>query len=159
VETLQSDLVIDAAGNGSLKLEFLKASGRRVPEETRIGVNMRYASALFDHAEIRDNYKFAYTFPNAPEKSRGGLIVPAENGSYQVLLIGRGEDVPPINESEFRISLLDDPSIVSKIEEETPTLQSCLFQVSAPLVFKEKASGGLWRPWPQINSLHSTAVE
>jgi 2-polyprenyl-6-methoxyphenol hydroxylase-like FAD-dependent oxidoreductase len=102
VETLQSDLIIDAAGNGSLTLEFLKASGRSVPEETSIGVNMRYASALFDHAEIRDNYKFAYTFPNAPEKSRGGLIAPAENGSYQVLLIGRGEDIPPINESEFR---------------------------------------------------------
>jgi len=102
VETLQSDLIIDASGNGSLTLDFLKASGRRVPEETSIGVNMRYASALFDRADIRDNYKFAYTFPNAPEESRGGLIAPAENGSYQVLLIGRGEDIPPINESEFR---------------------------------------------------------
>lgn len=29
VETLQSDLIIDASGNGSLTLEFLKASGRR----------------------------------------------------------------------------------------------------------------------------------
>jgi flavin-dependent dehydrogenase len=102
VETLQSDLIIDASGNGSLTLEFLKASGRRAPKETSIGVNMRYASALFDHADIRDNYKFAYTFPNAPEESRGGLIAPAENGSYQVALIGRGEDIPPISESEFR---------------------------------------------------------
>jgi hypothetical protein len=102
METLQSDLIIDASGNGSLTLEFLKASGRRLPEETSIGVNMRYASALFDHADIRDNYKFAYTFPNAPEESRGGLIAPAENGSYQVALIGRGEDIPPISESEFR---------------------------------------------------------
>ena len=102
LETLQSDLIIDASGNGSLTLEFLKASGRRAPEETSIGVNMRYASALFDHVDIRDNYKFAYTFPNAPEESRGGLIAPAENGSYQVALIGRGEDIPPISESEFR---------------------------------------------------------
>jgi len=102
VETLQSDLIIDASGNGSLTLEFLKASGRRVPEETSIGVNMRYASALFDHADIRDNYKTAYAFPNAPEASRGGLILPAENGNYQVVLIGRGEDIPPISEIEFR---------------------------------------------------------
>lgn len=102
VETLQSDLIIDASGSGSLTLEFLKASGRRAPEETSICVNMRYASALFDHADIRGNYKFAYTFPNAPEESRGGLIAPAENGSYQVALIGRGEDIPPISESEFR---------------------------------------------------------
>ena len=74
VETLQSDLIIDASGNGSLTLEFLKASDRRVPEETSIRVNMRYASALFDHADIRDNYKFAYTFPNAPEKVEAALF-------------------------------------------------------------------------------------
>jgi 2-polyprenyl-6-methoxyphenol hydroxylase-like FAD-dependent oxidoreductase len=102
VETLQSDLIIDASGNGSLTLEFLRTSGRRVPGETRIGVNMRYASALFDRVDIRDNYKIAYTFPNAPEESRGGVIMPAENGTYQMVLIGRGEDIPPINESEFR---------------------------------------------------------
>ena len=72
--TLQSDLIIDASGNGSLTLEFLKASDRRVPEETSIRVNMRYASALFDHADIRDNYKFAYTFPNAPEKVEAALF-------------------------------------------------------------------------------------
>jgi flavin-dependent dehydrogenase len=102
VETLQSDLIIDASGNGSLTLEFLKASGRKVPEDTRIGANIRYASALFDYADIRENYKVAYTFPNAPEESRGGLITPAENETYQVVLIGRGEDIPPANESEFR---------------------------------------------------------
>jgi 2-polyprenyl-6-methoxyphenol hydroxylase-like FAD-dependent oxidoreductase len=101
LETLQSDLIIDASGNGSLTLEFLKASGRTLPEETSIGVNMRYASALFDSANIKDNYKIAYTFPDAPEESRGGLIVPAENGTYQVVLVGRGQEIPPITEKEF----------------------------------------------------------
>jgi hypothetical protein len=84
-----------------LTLEFLKASGRSLPEETSIGVNMRYASALFDHADIRDNYKFAYTLPNAPEQSRGGLLAPAENGSYQLALIGRGEDIPRLVKASF----------------------------------------------------------
>jgi 2-polyprenyl-6-methoxyphenol hydroxylase-like FAD-dependent oxidoreductase len=102
LETLQSDLIIDASGNGSLTLEFLKASGRRLPQETSIGVNMRYASALFDHADIKDNYKVAYTLPDAPEGSRGGLIVTAENGTYHVTLIGRRGDIPPTTESEFR---------------------------------------------------------
>jgi flavin-dependent dehydrogenase len=102
LETLQSDLIIDASGNGSLTLEFLKATGRRAPEETSIGVNTRYASAVFDRADIRDNYKIAYTLPNAPEESRGGLILPSENGIYEVVLIGRGDDIPPINDSGFR---------------------------------------------------------
>jgi 2-polyprenyl-6-methoxyphenol hydroxylase-like FAD-dependent oxidoreductase len=102
LETLQSDLIIDASGNGSLTLEFLKASRRRSPEEESIGVNMHYASGLFDRADISDNYKIAFTLPNAPEESRGGLIMPAENGTYQVVLIGRGEEIPPIRESEYR---------------------------------------------------------
>jgi len=102
LEKLQSDLIIDASGNGSLTLEFLKASGRRLPQETSIGVNMRYASALFENADIKDNYKVAYTLPNAPKESRGGVIIPAENGTYQVVLIGRRDDIPPTSESEFR---------------------------------------------------------
>ena len=102
LETLRSDLIIDASGNGSLTLEFLKASRRRSPEEASIGVNMHYSSGLIDRADIRDNYKIAYTLPNAPEESRGGLIMPAENGTHQVVLIGRAEEVPPIKESEFR---------------------------------------------------------
>lgn len=58
--------------------------------DCRIGVNMRYASALFGDVDINDNYKVAYTLPDAPAESRGGLIMPAENKSYQVVLIGRG---------------------------------------------------------------------
>ena len=102
VETLQSDLIIDASGNGSLTLQFLNLSGRRLPEETSIGVNMRYASALFDKADLPDNYKIAYTLPDAPADNRGGLIIPAEKGTCQVVLIGRGKDIPPIDQSGFR---------------------------------------------------------
>jgi flavin-dependent dehydrogenase len=102
LETLQSDLIVDASGNGSLTLEFLKASRRRSPAEESVGVNMHFSSGLFDRVDIRDNYKIAYTLPNAPEESRGGLIMPAENDTYQVVMIGRGEEIPPIEESEYR---------------------------------------------------------
>jgi len=143
VETLQSDLIIDASGNGSLTLEFLKASGRRLPEETSIGVNMRYASALFDHADIKDNYKIAYTLPDAPEESRGGLILPAENGTYQIVLIGRGEDIPPINESEFRRYARDLP---------TPTVYNAIKNARGlteitPYSFSESR----WRHFAQVS--------
>jgi 2-polyprenyl-6-methoxyphenol hydroxylase-like FAD-dependent oxidoreductase len=144
VETLQSDLIIDASGNGSLTLEFLKATGRRLPEETRIGVNMRYASALFDRADIEDNYKIAYTLPDAPEESRGGLILPAENGTYQVVLIGRGEDIPPINESAFRRYARD---------LRTPTIYNAIKQARrlteiAPYSFTESR----WRHFAQVSA-------
>ena len=41
------------------------------------------------------------TFPNAPEQGRAGLILPAENNSNQVILSGRGKDIPPIDGDEF----------------------------------------------------------
>jgi 2-polyprenyl-6-methoxyphenol hydroxylase-like FAD-dependent oxidoreductase len=143
VETLQSDLIIDASGNGSLTLEFLKASGRRLPEETSIGVNMRYASALFAHADITDNYKIAYTFSNAPEESRGGLILPAEKESYRVLLIGRGEDIPPITESEFRryARELWTPTVYNAIKN-----AKCLTEIT-PYSF----TASKWRHFAQVS--------
>jgi 2-polyprenyl-6-methoxyphenol hydroxylase-like FAD-dependent oxidoreductase len=118
LETLKSDLIIDASGNGSLTLEFLKASRRRSPEEASIGINMHYSSGLFDRADIGDNYKIAYTLPDAPEESRGGLLMPAENGAYQLVLIGRGKKVPPIKESEFRsyAQTLRTPTIFNAIK-------------------------------------------
>jgi 2-polyprenyl-6-methoxyphenol hydroxylase-like FAD-dependent oxidoreductase len=101
LERLKSDLIVDASGNGSLTVEFLKSTGRRPPEVTSIGVNMRYASALFENSNLCDDYKIVYTLPDAPEQCRGGLILPTENNSNQVVLIGRGEDIPPIDGNEF----------------------------------------------------------
>jgi 2-polyprenyl-6-methoxyphenol hydroxylase-like FAD-dependent oxidoreductase len=101
-KTLESDLVVDASGNGSLTVQFLKTTDdRRPPAVTSIGVNTRYASALFEHVDIANDYKGVFTFPDAPEQSRGGLIVPAENHQHQVVLIGRGNDIPPIDADEF----------------------------------------------------------
>jgi hypothetical protein len=45
--------------------------------------------------------KLFYTLPDAPEQCRGGLILPAENNRNQVVLIGRGEDIPPIDGNDF----------------------------------------------------------
>jgi 2-polyprenyl-6-methoxyphenol hydroxylase-like FAD-dependent oxidoreductase len=101
LETLKSDLIVDASGNGSLTVEFLKSIGRRPPEETSIGVNIRYASALFERSHIWDDYKIVSSLPSAREETRGGVIVAAENNSNQVVLAGRGKDIPPIDGTEF----------------------------------------------------------
>ena len=46
--------------------------------ETSVGVNIRYTSALFERSHIRNDYKVVFTFPDAPEQGRGGLILPAD---------------------------------------------------------------------------------
>jgi hypothetical protein len=101
LKTLESDLIVDASGNGSLTVEFLKATDRKPPAETSIRVNTRYASALFERAHIWNDYKGVFTFPDAPEESCGGLILPAENDRHQGVLIGRGNDIPPIDGDGF----------------------------------------------------------
>jgi hypothetical protein len=50
-ETLPAVLVIDASGHGSFTLALLQAIGWPVPQETSIGVDMGYATALFDIPE------------------------------------------------------------------------------------------------------------
>jgi 2-polyprenyl-6-methoxyphenol hydroxylase-like FAD-dependent oxidoreductase len=100
-KTLESGLIVDASGNGSLTVEFLKTTDRRPLAETSIGVTTRYASAFFERVDLGNDYKGVFTFPDAPEQSRGGLILPAENHRYQVVLIGRGNDIPPVNGDEF----------------------------------------------------------
>jgi flavin-dependent dehydrogenase len=101
LETHKSDLVVDASGNGSLTAEFLKSSGRKAPEETRIGVNIRYASAFFERSPIRNGYKIVFTFPNSPDQGRGGIILPVENNCHHVVLSGRSKDIPPTDGNEF----------------------------------------------------------
>ena len=101
LETLKSDLIVDASGNGSLTVEFLKSTGRRRPAETSIGVNIRYASAFFERSHLWNDYKVVASFPNAPEQGRGGFILPAENNSNHVVLSGRIKDIPPIDGNEF----------------------------------------------------------
>ncbi|MBV8585890.1 MAG: hypothetical protein JO308_06355, partial [Verrucomicrobia bacterium] len=100
-ETLDTDFIVEASGNGSLTLNFLGATGRHLPEETNIGVYARYASAVFEGCGIWGDYKVAFTFPKAPEQSRGGLMMPAENNQHQVVLIGRGKEIPPIDGDAF----------------------------------------------------------
>jgi 2-polyprenyl-6-methoxyphenol hydroxylase-like FAD-dependent oxidoreductase len=118
LETLKSDLIVDASGNGSLTVQFLKSTARRPLAETSISVNTRYASALFERSHIPNDYKAVLSFPNAPEQGRAGLILPAENNSNQVILSGRGKDIPPIDGDEFLsyVRQLPTPTIYNAIK-------------------------------------------
>jgi 2-polyprenyl-6-methoxyphenol hydroxylase-like FAD-dependent oxidoreductase len=101
-ETIPGDIVVDASKHGALTLSFLKSSGRAVPEETTIGVDIRYATALFapSHGALGE-FKAIVTFPKAPEGVHYGYLLPVENNCCQLLLVGRGEDIPPVDGDAF----------------------------------------------------------
>jgi hypothetical protein len=119
-EAILADLVIDASKHGSLTLSFLKLTGHPVPEETTIGVDIRYATARFElrHCALGE-FKARVTFPKAPEGVNAGYLLPVENNCYQLLLIGRGDDIPPTDGAAFLeyARKLDTPTIYNAMKD------------------------------------------
>jgi 2-polyprenyl-6-methoxyphenol hydroxylase-like FAD-dependent oxidoreductase len=78
-EMIAADLVVDASGSGALTLALLQSIGRPLPEETTIGIDLGYATCVFaipDDAPT--DWKGVMTFGQAPQNSRGGLMLPLE---------------------------------------------------------------------------------
>lgn len=101
-ETLPADLVIDSSGHGGLTLALLQSIGLPVPEETLIGVDFAYSTALFDMPEAtRRDWMGAFTFPDYRRNSRGALLLPVEGNRWVLSLAGRYEDKPPEDRDAF----------------------------------------------------------
>ena len=48
IETIEADLVVDASGRGGLTLALLEAVGHPMPDETLIGIEQGYSTAIFE---------------------------------------------------------------------------------------------------------------
>lgn len=95
-ESLPADLVIDASGRGALTLDFLRSSGYDLPEESAIGVDIRYTCAVFglgiDH---RRDWQVLQTRPD-PSIGRRAIMFPLEGGEHWILGLGgvNGDSAP-----------------------------------------------------------------
>ena len=99
---LRADLVIDASGRGSLTMDLLQATGRAAPPQTTIGVDIGYASATYEIPPgVHQPWQGVMTFPQAPQSSRGALLLPQEGRRWVLSLGGRGNDKPPGDEHGF----------------------------------------------------------
>jgi 2-polyprenyl-6-methoxyphenol hydroxylase-like FAD-dependent oxidoreductase len=101
-ELLSADLVVDASGRGTLALDVLRALGRPLPEQTTIGVDVMYASAIFaipDDAPT--DWKGVFTFPGVGRASRGSLMLPLEGRRWICTVGARHGDNPPGDEAGF----------------------------------------------------------
>ncbi len=93
-ELIPADLVVDASGRCTLTLAAIEALGRPPPEETTVGVDLSYASAVVTGAEIPAAWKVVMTMPETPQSTRGGLLGPLENGRTIIAVGGRKHDAP-----------------------------------------------------------------
>jgi len=99
---MPADLVVDASRHGGLTMSFLQAIGLPAPQETTIGVDIRYGTALYELADgAVDQFKAILTFAKAPDGVHSAVLLPVENNCYQLLLTGRGDDAPPADGDEF----------------------------------------------------------
>jgi 2-polyprenyl-6-methoxyphenol hydroxylase-like FAD-dependent oxidoreductase len=122
LEVAPAHVVVDASGRGVPTLNFLKSAGRPVPEETVIGVDLGYSSAVYDiPAGYQPDFKALATMPNAPECSRSGLMQLREDGYWSVVLGGRGIDFPPADSKAFLAfaSGLETPTLYHAIQGAT----------------------------------------
>ncbi len=94
-ETLVADLTVDATGRGAPTLELLRSTGRPLPAETTIGVDVAYSTAIFAIPEDAPReWKGVFCFPKPPS-SRGSLLMPMEGHRWIVTLAGRHGERPP----------------------------------------------------------------
>jgi 2-polyprenyl-6-methoxyphenol hydroxylase-like FAD-dependent oxidoreductase len=95
-ETLAADLVVDASARAAPTLSALKSFGLPKPNESEIGIDVGYATVVF---EIPDNGTTEWMgvahLGAPPGVRRGGLILPMEDRKWIVSIGGRHGDDPP----------------------------------------------------------------
>ena len=100
VEGLDADFIVDASGRGTLTLRLLDAIGRQPPAETTIGVDLSYATAVFEiPAEAPGDWKGVFIVPGGD--GRAGLLLPLEGDRWILTVAGRHGVKPPGDEAGF----------------------------------------------------------
>ena len=83
---LAADFIVDASSRGALTLELLDKIGLPRPQETEIGIDLHYATAMFEIAPSAPRDWRAVLHRPSAQSGRGGLLVPVENNCWQVNL-------------------------------------------------------------------------
>jgi 2-polyprenyl-6-methoxyphenol hydroxylase-like FAD-dependent oxidoreductase len=100
-QTVPADLIVDASARGTLTPAALEAMGRARPRETTVGINIGYATALFEIPEQRPDWKAVLTFPSAPSDSRCGYLLPVEGNRWMVCMTELQCQRPPLHLAAF----------------------------------------------------------
>jgi 2-polyprenyl-6-methoxyphenol hydroxylase-like FAD-dependent oxidoreductase len=94
-EQLAADLIVDASGRGGLTDALLEETRRQRAAESSIGVDIGYATAIFDMPDDRaGDWKGLLTLPQAPENSRATVMMPIEGARWIVTVAGRYDQKP-----------------------------------------------------------------
>ena len=133
-DTVEADLVIDTSGRGTLTLGLLESIGWALPEETMIGVDLAYATAIFTMPEvIPEDWKGVFCFPQPPQSSLGALLLPME-GERWIVTVARmhGEALPEDRDGFMAcVQQLRTPTIYNALAHARPLGEIARFQFPA----------------------------
>jgi 2-polyprenyl-6-methoxyphenol hydroxylase-like FAD-dependent oxidoreductase len=100
--TIEADLVLDASGRGSRAPQWLEELGYAKPPETSVGIQIGYASRLFEQPrKARPEWKILGVYTQAPATRKYGVIQSVEGNRWLVTLAGNLRDYPPADEAGF----------------------------------------------------------
>lgn len=118
-----ADLVVDASGRGSRSPQWLAALGYGKVEETRVQVDVGYATRIYQAPrQVAAEWKVLIVFPTPGEGRRAGAIFPMEGNRWMVTLFGWSRDYPPDDDSGFLAYArsLPKPDLYDAIKEAQP---------------------------------------
>ena len=99
---IRADLVVDASGRGSRAARWLEDLGLTVPPESAVDAHIVYTSRFVrGPPALPEGRRGAYIQSAPPTFTRGGAMLPIEDGCTLVTLIGRGGDAPPADDAGF----------------------------------------------------------
>jgi len=144
-QVLAADLVIDASGRGAPTLALLRWSGQPEPDEIVIGVDLHYTTATFViPQDASTDWKGIATHPHAPERSRGGYMLPIEGGHWVLTLTGRRGEQPPAEPDGFM-------DYARRLE--TQTIYNAIKHAERQGSFERYANpASIWRRFDRLNS-------
>jgi 2-polyprenyl-6-methoxyphenol hydroxylase-like FAD-dependent oxidoreductase len=122
-ETLPAGLVVDATGRGALTLGLLRSIGWPLPEQTTIGVDLAYSTAIFAIPEDAPaDWRCVVTLPEAPRSSRLAVLFPREGNCWSVSVGGAHGDKPPgrLDELPAYVQGLWTPTVYNAIRHAKP---------------------------------------
>src|SRR5262245_7826210 len=122
-ETLAADLVVDASGRGALTSTLFDTLGWERPEETEVGVDIRYATAVVSiPRDAPPDWKIVLTQPDPPALQWHAVLLPMEDRRWIIVIADHGHGGPIETWDDFLEAsrLLITPTIFSVLRHASP---------------------------------------
>lgn len=99
-EEIAANFVLDASGRAAQSMKWLTAAGYTGPQETVVGLDFGYATAMFDiPSSFSEKWRLLFCLPKMGPAAVGGAIFEVEGRRWMCAIAGRGH-LKPTNEPD-----------------------------------------------------------